>query len=54
MNESQGEVASNLVDLSKVTLAALDSCDDIMLAPVLAPLLRQIDTPTSSAGGHNS
>ena len=54
MNESEDEIASDLVDLGGLTLAALDSYDDSIFGPSLAPLLRQIDNPTSSVGGHNS
>ena len=54
MDESPVEVASDLVNLSGLTLAALDSYQDAVLAPSLAPLLRQVDNPTRSIGGHNS
>jgi hypothetical protein len=54
MNESVVEVASDLVDLDQLTLAELDSYPDAVLAAALAPLLRQIDMPMSSVGGHNS
>jgi hypothetical protein len=54
MPESAEVVTSDLVDLNRFTLASLDSYRDAALAPALAPLLRQIDTPISSVGGHNS
>lgn len=54
MDESVVEVASDLINLDGLTLAALESYEDAMFATALAPLLRQIDNPTSSIGGHNS
>jgi hypothetical protein len=54
MNESEAEIASDLINLDGLRLAALDSYDNAIFAPALAPLLRQIDNPTSSIGGHNS
>jgi len=54
MDESSAEVTSNLVDLRGLTLAALDSYQDAAFASSLAPLLRQVDHPTRSIGGHNS
>jgi hypothetical protein len=51
MDES---ITSDLVDLAGLTLATLDSYGDDVLAPATAPLLRQIDNPTNSIGGHNS
>ncbi len=54
MDESAGEITSDLVDLAGCSLAALDSYGDRVLAPAIAPLLRQIDNPTDSIGGHNS
>ncbi len=54
MDESSADVASDLVNLSGLTLAAMDSYQDVAFAPSLAPLLRQVDNPTRSIGGHNS
>lgn len=53
MDESAAEVTSDLVDLGGYSLAMLDSYGDSVLAPAIAPLLRQIDNPTNSVG-HNS
>jgi hypothetical protein len=54
MDESAAEITSDLVDLASCTLATLDSYGDGVLAPAIEPLLRQIDNPTNSIGGHNS
>lgn len=54
MDESAAEIGSTLVDLSGLTLAAVGSYEKRALAPAMAPLLRQIDVPTNSIGGHNS
>lgn len=54
MGESALEVVSELVNLDQFTLAMLDSCDDDVFDSALAQLLNQIDTPITSAGGHNS
>ena len=54
MDESSVELASDLVDLDGLTLAALDSYQEAVFAPSLLPLLRQVDHPTRSIGGHNS
>lgn len=54
MDQSAAEIGSTLVDLSGLTLATVGSYDNAALAPALAPLLRQIDVPTNSVGGHNS
>jgi hypothetical protein len=54
MDEAATEITSELIDLSGLTLAALDSYGEEALAPAIAPLLRQIDNPTNSIGGHNS
>jgi hypothetical protein len=54
MDESAGEITSDLVDLNGCSLARLDSYGDSVLAPAIAPLLRQIDNPSNSIGGHNS
>ena len=54
MDGSVAEVVSDLVNLDGLTLAALESYEDAIFASALAPLLRQIDNPTSSIGGHNS
>jgi hypothetical protein len=54
MDASVAEITSDLADLTGVTLAMLDSYDDRVLAPATAPLLRQVDNPTNSVGGHNS
>jgi hypothetical protein len=51
MDES---ITSDLVDLAGLSLVTLDSYEDDVLAPATAPLLRQIDNPTNSVGGHNS
>ena len=48
------EIRSDLVDLTGVTLDVLASSDDPQLALATEPLLRQIDSPSSSVGGHNS
>ena len=53
MDDSAAEIISNLVDLRGLTLAELDSYDDSVLAPAIGPLLRQIDNPTISLGGHS-
>jgi hypothetical protein len=54
MDESAAEITSDLLDLAGCSLAELDSYGDSVLAPAIAPLLRQIDNPTNSIGGHNS
>jgi hypothetical protein len=54
MGESPADVTSGLVNLDGLSLAALDSYEDAVLAPSLVPLLRQVDRPTRSIGGHNS
>jgi hypothetical protein len=54
MEEATPEVTSDLVDLTGLTLAALGSYQEETLAPAVAPLLRQIDNPTNTIGGHNS
>jgi hypothetical protein len=54
MDESAAEITSDLVDLAGLTLAALDSYGDGVLAAATVPLLHQIDNPTNSVGGHNS
>lgn len=54
MDEASVDVTSNLVDLRGFTLAELDSYPTAVFAPSLPHLLRQIDHPTRSIGGHNS
>ena len=54
MDDSTTEITSDLVDLSGCSFATLDSYGDSVLAAAVAPLLRQIDNPTNSIGGHNS
>ena len=54
MDEAVAEITSDLVDLAGLSLAALDSYADGVLAPAIAPLLRQIDNPTISVGDHGS
>lgn len=54
MDESAAEITSDLVDLAWCNLAELDSYGDGVLGPAIASLLRQIDNPTNSIGGHNS
>jgi hypothetical protein len=54
MDQTTTVITSDLVNLDGLTLAELSSYDETALAATLAPLLRQIDDPTSSVGGHNS
>lgn len=54
MRDHLTEIRSDLVDLSGVALDALASSDDPDLALATRPLLRQIDSPSSSVGGHDS
>jgi hypothetical protein len=54
MDESVAEIGSDLVNLAGVTLEALDSYEGSVLDAALKPLLRQIDDPKSSIGGHDS
>ncbi|HEY3606362.1 MAG TPA: hypothetical protein VGL06_02630 [Pseudonocardiaceae bacterium] len=54
MDASVAELTSELADLTGVSLAMLDSYDDGALATATALLLRQVDNPTNSVGGHNS
>jgi hypothetical protein len=54
MGESPADITSDLVNLDGLSLAVLDSYEDAVLAPSLVPLLRQVDSPTRSIGGHNS
>jgi len=54
MDESPIDVASDLINLSGLSLAAFDKYQDAVFTPSLAPLLRQVDNPTRSIGGHNS
>lgn len=54
MNEAVTEITSELIDLTGLTLAELGSYTQKAITPAIAPLLRQIDNPTNSIGGHNS
>jgi hypothetical protein len=54
MDEAIAEITSELIDLTGLTLTDLGSYQAEALAPAIAPLLRQIDNPTNSIGGHNS
>lgn len=54
MDESATEITSDLIDLGRGDLATLGSYDQTILAAATEPLLRQIDKPTNSVGGHNS
>jgi hypothetical protein len=54
MDESVAEIASDLVNLDGLSLAAMDSYEDAIFTSALAPLLGQIEDPTSSVAGHNS
>lgn len=47
-------IRSDLVDLTGVALDVLASSDDPELMLATGPLLRQIDSPSSSIGGHDS
>jgi hypothetical protein len=53
MEQSMPAVESELVDLTGVSLDALRSMDDDLLAAPLAGLLRGIDDPQAIAAGYN-
>jgi len=54
VDESDARTDVGLVDLTDIPLDALDSFDESVLASSEALLLRQLDHPSSSVGGHNS
>lgn len=54
MDESDVRTGLGLVDLTDIPLDVLDLFDKSLLASSEALLLRQIDHPSNSVGGHNS
>jgi hypothetical protein len=54
MEEPVTAIRSDLVDLTGVALDVLASSEDPELVLATGPLLRQIDSPSSSIGGHDS
>lgn len=53
MSQSTADIESDLIDLTRVTLAELPSYDEQSLAPVIRRLLRRIDDPDSITTGYN-
>ncbi|MCM4077912.1 hypothetical protein [Paractinoplanes hotanensis] len=51
MDLSPGDVETDLIDLSKLSLAMLYQCDESVLANSVKTLLRQVDRPRVNLGG---
>lgn len=51
MDLSPADVETDLIDLSKLSLATMHQCDRYALADSVEVLLKQVDRPRSNLGG---